>query len=164
MLAKKSTVFKILSVCTFLCAPALADDVSIGLFDDLKFRHVGPGGNRTIAAAGIPGDPRTYYIGAASGGLWKTEDSGLTWKPVFDDQDVSSVGAVTVSRSDSVRRDVEKFDPCLVEGQLLRICPGSGSLFEDWRPPDIRHDAAARVGQFLSIGRQTHVSEIHARG
>ncbi len=101
MLAKKSTVFKILSVCTFLCAPALADDISIGLFDDLKFRHVGPGGNRTIAAAGIPGDPRTYYIGAASGGLWKTEDSGLTWKPVFDDQDVSSVGAVAVSRSDS---------------------------------------------------------------
>ena len=101
MYATRFTIYKILSIATFLCAPALADDVSIGLFDDLKFRHVGPEGNRSIAAAGIPGDPQTYYIGAASGGLWKTDDAGLTWKPVFDDQDVSSVGAVAVSRSDS---------------------------------------------------------------
>ena len=101
MFAKKCTVFEILSIGAFLCASALADDISIGLFDELKFRHVGPDGNRTIAAAGIPGDPQTYYIGAASGGLWKTDDAGLTWKPVFDDQDVSSVGAVAVSRSDS---------------------------------------------------------------
>jgi photosystem II stability/assembly factor-like uncharacterized protein len=101
MLVKKITIFKLLFICAFLCAPALADDIAIGLFDDLKFRHVGPEGNRTIAAAGIPGDPQTYYVGAASGGLWKTDDAGLTWKPVFDDQDVSSVGAVAVSRSNS---------------------------------------------------------------
>jgi photosystem II stability/assembly factor-like uncharacterized protein len=101
MLARKCTVFEILTIGAFLCVPALADDISIGLFDELKFRHVGPDGNRTIAAAGIPGDPQTYYVGAASGGLWKTDDAGLTWNPAFDDQDVSSVGAVAVSRSDS---------------------------------------------------------------
>jgi len=101
MHTNKFSVSNFLFIFALFCAPVLADDVSIGLFDDLKFRHVGPDGNRSIAAAGIPGDPRTYYIGAASGGLWKTDDAGLTWKPVFDDQDVSSVGAVAVSRSDS---------------------------------------------------------------
>ena len=101
MLIRRFTTIVLLSVCICIAEPALSDDVSVSLFEKLKFRHVGPEGNRTIAAAGIPGDPQTYYIGAASGGLWKTDDSGLTWNAVFDEQDVSSVGAVAVSRSDS---------------------------------------------------------------
>ncbi|HXV65085.1 MAG TPA: sialidase [Vicinamibacteria bacterium] len=68
--------------------------------DQLQFRHIGPVGNRTISVAGIPGDETTYYAGAASGGVWKTEDAGLTWTPVFDDQPVHSIGALAVSPSD----------------------------------------------------------------
>ncbi|HSF15260.1 MAG TPA: sialidase [Vicinamibacteria bacterium] len=68
--------------------------------DQLQFRHIGPVGNRTISVAGIPGDETTYYAGAASGGVFKTEDAGLTWTPVFDDQPVHSIGALAVSPSD----------------------------------------------------------------
>ncbi|MEE8576422.1 MAG: hypothetical protein V3T31_04135, partial [candidate division Zixibacteria bacterium] len=64
---------------------SFADEVSLGDFENLSFRHIGPEGNRSIAAAGVSGDPNIYYIGAASGGLWKTDDGGFSWHPVFDD-------------------------------------------------------------------------------
>ncbi|MCK5442545.1 MAG: glycosyl hydrolase, partial [Maribacter sp.] len=67
------------------------------VFKNLKFRFIGPEGNRTIAIAGVPGSPMINYIGAASGGLWKTEDGGVSWKSIFDDQDVSSVGSLAVT-------------------------------------------------------------------
>ena len=67
------------------------------VFENLNFRFIGPEGNRTIAIAGVPGNPMITYIGAASGGLWKTTDSGLNWNPIFDDQDVSSIGALAIT-------------------------------------------------------------------
>ena len=69
------------------------------VFKDLNFRFIGPEGNRTIAIAGVPGDPMINYIGAASGGLWKTTDGGLNWRPIFDDQDVSSIGSIAIAPS-----------------------------------------------------------------
>ncbi|MFL2601020.1 MAG: glycosyl hydrolase, partial [Flavobacteriaceae bacterium] len=50
--------------------------------------------------AGIPNDPMTYYVGAASGGVWKTIDGGLNWSPIFDNQEVHSIGAISVAPSD----------------------------------------------------------------
>lgn len=67
------------------------------VFENLKFRFIGPEGNRAIAIAGVPGDPMINYIGAASGGLWKTTDGGLNWKPIFDEQDVSSIGSIAIA-------------------------------------------------------------------
>lgn len=69
------------------------------VFENLKFRFIGPEGNRTIAMAGVPGDPMVTYIGAASGGLWKTSDGGISWDPIFDDQDVSSIGSLAITPS-----------------------------------------------------------------
>jgi len=69
------------------------------LYQQLKYRFIGPDGNRAIAAIGVPGDPSTYLVGAASGGIWKTTDYGAHFHPVFDDQNVSSVSALAVSRS-----------------------------------------------------------------
>ncbi|HRX00095.1 MAG TPA: glycosyl hydrolase, partial [Cyclobacteriaceae bacterium] len=66
----------------------------------LQFRHIGPVGNRVTCAVGIPGNDLIYYAGAASGGIWKTEDGGLNWKPVFDDKPVHSIGALAVAPSD----------------------------------------------------------------
>ncbi len=66
-------------------------------FSSLKFRFIGPDGNRTIAVAGEPGNPMVSYAGAASGGIWKTEDMGTTWKSVFDDTEDSSIGALAVA-------------------------------------------------------------------
>lgn len=72
-----------------------------GLYGALNYRFVGPPGNRVIAVAGIPGNPLTYYIGAASGGIWKTTDGGSHWTPIFDAQNVASIGALAVAPSDS---------------------------------------------------------------
>jgi len=63
----------------------------------LHFRPLGPEGNRVASITGVPGDPMTVYIGAADGGIWKTSDAGINWRPIFDDKEVSAVGALAVA-------------------------------------------------------------------
>ncbi len=72
-----------------------------GPFGALRWRNIGPPrGGRSIAVAGSDARPYEYYMGATGGGLWKTTDGGLTWKPVTDGHiDYSSVGAVAVAPS-----------------------------------------------------------------
>ncbi len=82
-------------------AAAPQQGMSIDQLEQLRFRHIGPVGNRVAAVAGIPGDPLTYYAGAATGGVWKTEDGGINWEPIFDDQPVHAIGALEVALSDS---------------------------------------------------------------
>ena len=65
-----------------------------------SWRFVGPDGNRVIAVSGVPGEYRTYYAGAASGGLFKSTNGGIGWVPVTDSLRVSSVSAVAVAPSD----------------------------------------------------------------
>ena len=79
---------------------AAAPAIDTAAYAQLHFRHIGPEGNRVSAVAGVIGDPATYYAGAASGGIWKTTDGGIHWEPVFDDQPVSSIGALAVAPSD----------------------------------------------------------------
>ncbi len=69
-------------------------------YAQLKFRHIGPEGNRVTSVTGVPSDGSIYYAGAASGGLWKTSDGGVKWEPIFDDQPVNSIGALAVAPSD----------------------------------------------------------------
>ena len=69
--------------------------------EDLAWRDVGPfRGGRALAVAGSPGEPNTFYFGAAAGGVWKTTDAGANWTPILDSQPVSSIGAVAVAPSD----------------------------------------------------------------
>jgi photosystem II stability/assembly factor-like uncharacterized protein len=69
-------------------------------FKHLKYRLIGPAaGGRVSRVAGVPGDPTTAYAATASGGVWKTTDSGATWKPIFDDQSISSIGSIAIARS-----------------------------------------------------------------
>src|SRR5712691_12813632 len=72
-----------------------------GPFGALRWRSLGPPrGGRSIAVAGSASRPYEYYMGATGGGLWKTTDAGVTWKPVTDGLiNCSSVGAVAVSAS-----------------------------------------------------------------
>lgn len=65
-----------------------------------NFRFIGPEGNRAIAVIAEPNHPEIAYIGAASGGLWKTEDNGINWRPIFDDQNISSVAAIDLAPTD----------------------------------------------------------------
>lgn len=82
-------------------APAAAPPrVDSAAWQSLKWRHVGPEGNRVTSVTGVPGDRATYYAGAASGGVWKTSDGGNSWTPLFDNQPVSSIGALATAPSD----------------------------------------------------------------
>ena len=82
-------------------APACASAVEPEHDSDFKFRFVGPKvGNRIAAVAGVAGDPRVYYAGAASGGVWKSSDGGNRWEPVFDKQPAAAIGALAVAPSE----------------------------------------------------------------
>ncbi len=74
--------------------------VSPEIYKALKYRYIGPVGNRVIAIAGVPGNTNVYYAGAASGGIFKTTDNGAHWEAIFDDQIASSIGALAVAPSD----------------------------------------------------------------
>ena len=80
--------------------PAAAQMDAPAALQPLHFRHIGPIGNRIAAVAGVEGSPHVYYVGAASGGIWKTEDGGLSWRPVFDDHPVHAIGSLAVAASD----------------------------------------------------------------
>src|SRR5690348_17128757 len=68
--------------------------------DPFRFQLMGPsGGGRFSAVTGVPGDPRIWYLGSASGGIWKSSDSGATFRPVFDSMAVQAIGALAVSPS-----------------------------------------------------------------
>jgi photosystem II stability/assembly factor-like uncharacterized protein len=67
-------------------------------FKGMKYRLIGPfRGGRSLTAAGIPGDPTTYYFGATGGGVWKSTDGAMTWSSVFDKEGTSSIGSIAVS-------------------------------------------------------------------
>jgi photosystem II stability/assembly factor-like uncharacterized protein len=69
-------------------------------FAEMQWRMIGPfRGGRVNAVSGVPGQPTVFYFGSVGGGLWKSYNSGRTWAPIFDGQDVASIGAVAVAPS-----------------------------------------------------------------
>src|SRR5438876_1155504 len=82
-------------------SPTPAGAIDEKLFKGMQWRQVGPfRGGRALAIEGIPGEPDTYYFGAVAGGVWKTIDGGANWTPLFDKENISSIGAIAVAPSD----------------------------------------------------------------
>jgi photosystem II stability/assembly factor-like uncharacterized protein len=88
-------------VAPLLAAIAPAAPYDAKLFAKMRWRMVGPlRGGRTRACAGVASQPNVFYIGAVNGGVWRTNDYGRTWNPIFDDQPTGSIGAIAVAPSD----------------------------------------------------------------
>ena len=104
-------IFTILSLIFILSAlmPVVDTDkkdkktVDSLVFDIGEWRNIGPfRGGRSTTATGITGDDQVYYMGTTGGGVWKTEDAGLSWRNISDGYfKTGSVGAVSVSESDN---------------------------------------------------------------
>ena len=86
--------------CAAMLAQAGAQQIGPELFRDLHWRNIGPfRGGRTRAATGVPGQPNLFYIGQVNGGVWKSDDYGRTWTPIFDSESSGSIGAIVVAPS-----------------------------------------------------------------
>src|SRR5215510_10593734 len=117
--------------------------------ENWKFRNLGPaaGGGRITSVVGIPGKSNIYYVGAAAGGVFMTQDGGLSWKPIFEKEAAASIGAIAIAPSNTsviwvgtgeanIRNDV-------VTGKGIYVSTDAGS---SWRFMGLRD-----VGQISSI-------------
>ena len=87
-------------LCSFFVTFSIAQKVDSSLYQSMKWRMIGPfRAGRTVGAVGIPNQPNVFYIGVNNGGVWKTTDTGRTWKPIFDDQPTGSIGDVAIAPS-----------------------------------------------------------------
>jgi len=110
-----------------IAAAAQAASVDPALFQDLHWRSVGPfRGGRVLAVAGDPTDSKRFYFGAVNGGVWRTDDAGRTWTPIFDSVKVGSIGAIAVAASNP------------------------GIIYVGTGEADMRSDIAQGIGMFRS--------------
>jgi len=95
----KTCIFS--AILLLLLAQTGLADTDPELFSGLRARSIGPANmsGRIGAIDGVASDPNIIYVGAATGGLWKSVDRGLTWEPIMDDQPVSSIGAVAINQA-----------------------------------------------------------------
>src|SRR6266446_2845284 len=78
-----------------------AQQINPDLFRSMHWRSIGPfRGGRTRAVAGVPSLPNVFYAAQVNGGVFKTDDYGRTWTPIFDAQPTGSVGCIAVAPSD----------------------------------------------------------------
>jgi photosystem II stability/assembly factor-like uncharacterized protein len=91
----------ILAALTSAAAPAAQPPDSHGLFSEFVWRPVGPAnmGGRVDDVEAVEGDPAVIYVGAATGGVWKTTNNGTTWKPIFDAQPNLGIGDLAIAPS-----------------------------------------------------------------
>ncbi|HVC48474.1 MAG TPA: hypothetical protein VND90_14635 [Terracidiphilus sp.] len=106
---------------------------------DLHWRMIGPfRGGRTRAVAGVPNEPNVFYIGQVDGGVWKSDDYGRTWRPIFDHEPTQSIGAIAVAPSDP---------------KIVYVASGEGLLRPDLSVGDgiYRSDDAGKTWTHLGL-------------
>src|SRR5215211_4627706 len=96
----RSSLLLIVALCA-LTPIRSQSNVDPAFFNGLRYRLIGPArGGRVTTVTGVPSQPKTFYMGVASGGLFKTTDSGATWTPITDGKvPLGSTGAVAVADS-----------------------------------------------------------------
>lgn len=101
MFQSRITLHVLLSAVILLSGISSWSQVPASTYQGLRWRMIGPfRGGRTRAAAGVPTQPNVFYVGQVNGGVWKSDDYGRTWNPIFDKQPTQSIGAIAVAPSD----------------------------------------------------------------
>ncbi len=95
-------VLFVVFLCSLTLTAQVPDSIPQGFDQGLRWRNIGPfRGGRSVAITGVPGNNQRYYMGSTGGGIWKTDDAGLSWTNISDGQLASgSVGAIAVAPSD----------------------------------------------------------------
>jgi photosystem II stability/assembly factor-like uncharacterized protein len=101
LLCSLVVLFAVAGSLRILASPESGKAFDPKFFGALHWRLVGPfRGGRVLAVAGVAGQPELFYAGAVGGGVWKSDDAGRTWIPIFDSQPIASIGAIAVAPSD----------------------------------------------------------------
>ena len=99
---KASRILALAAIVAALApAHALAQTSLETAISHLQYRGIGPAimGGRVAALAVVESKPQVFYLGTGTGGVWKTENHGTSWTPLFDDQPASSIGDVTLDQA-----------------------------------------------------------------
>ncbi len=136
----------------FLTVPAIiAQQYSPSLYSGMQWRQIGPfRAGRVTGVTGVPGQPAIYYMGTAGGGAWKTSDGGMVWKPIFDKQNVASIGAIAVAPSNTNivyigTGDVSNVGGAVNQGNGMWKSTDGGDTWQHIGLEDSRHIAAIWV-------------------
>jgi photosystem II stability/assembly factor-like uncharacterized protein len=101
VITRRSLLLVAFYISSALTLSSFAQQFSPSLYQSMRWRMIGPfRGGRTVGATGVVGQPNVFYIGVNNGGVWRTNDYGRTWNPIFDDQPTGSIGALAVAPSD----------------------------------------------------------------
>lgn len=114
----------------------------------LKWRSIGPSrGGRVLAVSGVKQQPEVFYFGAVVGGVWKTEDAGASWEPIFDKEPIASIGAIAVAPSDP---------------NVIYVGTGESALREDISFGDgvYKSTDAGKTWQHMGLSDTRHIGKI----
>lgn len=95
------SIVSLILLCWLVPVRTAAQPFDASLFSGMRWRLIGPfRGGRSLTVTGVRGQPNLFYFGAVGGGVWKSDDAGRVWTPIFDSQPIASIGAIEVAPSD----------------------------------------------------------------